>query len=203
MQETINSLFQLDESSVVGQGAHGARNHCTFRIFLGHQVPRVGLALLHPEGDFFLFFVDAQHHDFHFVADGNDLVGMVDSPCPTHFTDMHQTLYARFQSDKRPIGHDVHHLADVGATDGVFLFDIGPGARCFLLQAHGNALLLSVHADDIDFQLLAFVHDIARILHSSPTHIGNVQQTVHAAQVNKGTEIGDALDHAFTNLARL
>ena len=32
-------------------------------------------------------------------------------------------------------------------------------------------------------------------------HVGDVQQAVNSTQVNKGTKIGDVLDHAFANLA--
>ena len=38
---------------------------------------------------------------------------------------------------------------------------------------------------------------------TSPTHVGNVKQSVHALEVNKGTEVGDVLNLTFDLVANL
>ncbi len=39
------------------------------------------------------------------------------------------------------------------------------------------------------------------MVHAAPCHVGDMQQTVDAAEVNERTVIGDVLDDAFDNLA--
>src|SRR5262249_14254768 len=53
------------------------------------------------------------------------------------------------------------------------------------------------------FKLLVDVDKLVRVGHPAPGHVGDVQQTVNASQIDEGAELGDVLDNASANLARL
>jgi hypothetical protein len=40
------------------------------------------------------------------------------------------------------------------------------------------------------------------VTHAAPAHVGDVQQTVNAVEVDERTEIGDVLDRALADVAR-
>ena len=69
VQQAVDPLLDLDEGPVVGQVADGALDHGAGRVLLGHQIPGVGLGLLHPETDFALLLVDPEDDDLDLVAD--------------------------------------------------------------------------------------------------------------------------------------
>src|SRR5690606_41452920 len=66
-----------------------------------------------------------------------------------------------------------------------------------------SALALAVELQDLDIDLVANVDDLGRVLDALPSHVGDVQQAVYAAQVNERTVVGEVLDDTFDLLAFL
>ena len=48
---------------------------------------------------------------------------------------------------------------------------------------------------------LADIDDLARVGDAAPGHIGDVQQAVHAAEIDKRAVLGDVFDHALDDVA--
>src|SRR6185369_18012108 len=98
--------------------------------------------------------------------------------------------------------NEVDHLAlDFGA-DGILLFDAVPWIRELLLQTEADTFLLAVDIKDHDVNVLSDFEDFRRMANSAPTHVGDVQQSVDAIQIDESAEIGDVLDLAFADVAR-
>lgn len=57
-----------------------------------------------------------------------------------------------------------------------------------------------VDADDLHLDRLADGEDFRRMVDAAPCHVGHVQETVNAAEVDERTVIGDVLDDAFNDL---
>ena len=70
-----------------------------------------------------------------------------------------------------------------------------------LLDAQRDAVLLGVELQHLGLQFLADLHHFARVAHTAPGHVGDVQQAVDAAEVDEGTVLGDVLDHAVDDRA--
>ena len=51
------------------------------------------------------------------------------------------------------------------------------------------------------FELVVDLDHLRRMIDAAPAHVGDVQQTVDTAQVDKRTEVGDVLDHALGAVA--
>jgi hypothetical protein len=60
---------------------------------------------------------------------------------------------------------------------------------------------LVVDLDDLDLHLLADIEHLGRMIDAPPRDIGDVQETVDAAEIDEGAVVGDVLDHAVDDLA--
>ena len=128
---------------------------------------------------------------------------MVHALRPRHLGDVHETLHARFQLDKRAVRDDVDHLALDPRLDGILLLDVLPRARGELLEAEGDLFGLLVHLQDHDLDLVFDGNQLGRVADAAPAHVRDVQQAVDAAQVHERAEVGDILDDALARLADL
>ena len=84
---------------------------------------------------------------------------------------------------------------------GIFGGDALPRIGLELLDAEADALRLRIDADDLHLHRVADIHDLARMIDAPPRHVGDVKQTVDAAEIDEGAVIGDVLDHAVDDLA--
>src|SRR6185437_11960633 len=200
VQQTIDTFLDFDESAVVGEVAHRAADDGSLRIAFGDLVPRIGLYLLHAQRDFLLVLIDVEDLHFNLIADGNQFAGMVDAFGPAHLADVNQSFDAWFQFDEGTVAHDVDHFAGVLAVDRILLGSVGPRAGRLLLQTQRDLFFFAVHLDDEHFQFLVDVNHVVRVVHSSPTHVADMQQAIDTAQVHEGTELRDVLDDALAHL---
>jgi hypothetical protein len=100
------------------------------------------------------------------------------------------------------VRHEVDDLAfDLGA-DWILGFDRVPGVGHLLLQAEADAFLFLVDVEDNYVDVLANLEDFGRMTDAAPAHIGDMEQTVDAVEVDERTEIGDVLDRALADIAR-
>ena len=113
---------------------------------------------------------------------------------------MDQAFDARLQFDERAVIGDVRHAALELGADRVAGGDALPRIGQELLDAERDAVRLVVDLDDLDLDRLADVHDLGRMVHAAPRHVGDVEQAVDAAEIDERTVLGDVLDHAVDDL---
>ena len=201
VDHAIEAFLQLEERAVGGEVADGALDLGSGRVLLVGDVPRVGLELADAEGDLLLLAVDAEHDGLDLLALLEDVGGLGDALGPGQLGDVHEALDAGLDLDEGAVGHEVDDLAlDLG-PDGILLVDVVPGVGGLLLEAQGDALLLAVHVQDDDVELLADLEQLARVSKAAPGHVRDVQQAVEAVEVDEGTEVGDVLDGALADVA--
>ena len=145
--------------------------------------------------------VELEHDHVDLVADLDQLGGVVDTPGPGHLGDVHQTLDALFELHEGAVGHDVDHRAAVLRLRRVASFDAIPRGGGLLLETQRDALAIEVDAQHLDLDLLIDLNHLRGVVDPSPGHVGDVQQTVDAAQVDEHAEVGDVLDDAGADLA--
>lgn len=122
---------------------------------------------------------------------------------PVHFGHVHQTLDAFFQLGEAAV---VGQVGDASLNTGAFRvarLDGDPRIFAQLLQTQGNAVALAVELQDLDVDLVTNVDDFRRMLDALPGHVGDVQQAVHAAQVDERAVVGEVLDDTLDLLAFL
>src|SRR5579862_6234795 len=72
----------------------------TDRIALEQIKPRIGLELLHTEGDLLIILIEAQNNRVDLLTHRNDLRRMFDMLRPAHLGDMDKTFDALFDLDE-------------------------------------------------------------------------------------------------------
>ena len=78
-----------------------------------------------------------------------------------------------------------------------------PRVRCQLFQTESNTFFLVVEIEDNHIDFLVELNHFRRIVYTSPTQVGDVNQTIYAAKVDKCTERGNVFDNAFEHLTSL
>ena len=116
---------------------------------------------------------------------------------------MDEAFDAGLDFDERAVGDEFRDDAfDVGA-DREPRLDVFPRVGLHLLEAERNALFLAVHVEDQNLDGLADLNHFARVVDPAPAHVRDVEQAVHAAEVDEDAEVGDVLDHALDDVADL
>src|SRR5579883_3417339 len=73
VDQTVNSILNLNKSPEICQVPHPSLNHGPRRISLREMLPGVLKKLLHPQGDTTVLRVDGQNDGFNFIARFHDL----------------------------------------------------------------------------------------------------------------------------------
>src|SRR5580704_14193972 len=122
---------------------------------------------------------------------------------PRHFGDVDQALDAGLELDERAVVGDVGDAALEARADRILGLDALPGIVLQLLHAERDAVRLVIDLDDLDLHLLPDGQHLGRMIDPPPGDVGDVQETVDAAQIHEGAVIGDVLDHAVDDLTFL
>ncbi len=116
---------------------------------------------------------------------------------------MHQTLDTLFQLGEAAVVGEVGDASHDAGAFRITSLDGDPWVFAQLLQTQRYAVALAVELQHLDIDLVADVDDLGRMLDTLPGHIGDVQQTIHAAQVDERTVVGEVLDDTLDDLAFL
>ncbi len=108
---------------------------------------------------------------------------------------MHQAFHARLDLDEAAVVGDVADLAEHAGRIRVATGDVVPRILAQLLEAQRHAVTLAVELEHAHLQLGTDFHHLGRVTDALPRHVGDVQQTVDAAEVDKRAVVGEVLDH--------
>ena len=109
---------------------------------------------------------------------------------------MDEAFDAGFDLHERAVRNQVGDLAfDLGSSREALL-DLVPRIVGRLLETEGDALLVFVDLEDLELDFLADLEQFARVGEATPGHVGDVKQSVHAAEVDEGAEIGEIFHRA-------
>ncbi len=170
--------------------------------FLLDFVPRIGFELAEAERNLLLLLVDAEHDGFDFLADRQNVGWTHDALRPGKFGDVDEAFDAFLEFHERAVRNEVGDLAFDLLAGREALFDLVPRILLRLLEAERNALFLLVDVEHEDFELLADLEQFARMAEAAPGHVGDVEQAVHAVEIDERAEIGEILDRALDTCRR-
>ena len=106
--------------------------------------------------------------------------------------DVHQALDAVLDAHERTERNELGDLARDDLADGVGAGEVLPRVLLRRLQRQGDALAVHVDVEDLDGDLLADLDDLGRVVDVLPGQLGDVHETVDAAEVDERTEVDDA-----------
>ena len=203
VDQPIDSDLHLYERTERGEVAYN-----TLDLRAGGELRRKGepgilLGLLHSERDLLLLFIDPQNDTLDLVTDRQELRGMSDVPRPAHLGDVDQALDPLLELDERTVVRDGHDASPHPASDRILGRHILPWIRHELFEAQRDPLAIPVDVENLDVELLADRSDLRRVSNPTPGHVGDVEQAIHAAQVDEGSEVRNVLHHARADLSDL
>ena len=120
---------------------------------------------------------------------------------PRDLGNVNESFDARLELDENAVLGDRRNLARDLRIDRINLDNRRPGIRQQLLVSERNLFLFAVELQNLDLDVFADLETVGRILQSSPRHVGHVQQSVDAADVDERTVLGEVLDRAFDDVA--
>ncbi len=201
VHQPVDTRFDFDKDAEVGDVAHCACKHGTCWIAVADAVPRIGLQLLHTQRDLLVLLVNIEDFDLHKLPQRNHLAGMIDMARPRHFADMNQPFNTFLQFDKRSVIGNRNDLTFDRFVFIVLLADVVPRMRLQLLEAKRDALALFFVVEHHDLDFLVEIDNFAGVRYAAPRQIGNVQQAVYTAQVDKDPKVDDVFDRSLQHLA--
>jgi hypothetical protein len=107
---------------------------------------------------------------------------------------VHQAFDTLFDFDEGTVVGQVGDLAEQAGAGRVTAGNADPRIVAQLLHAQGNAVLFGVELEDLGGNFVTDVEHFARVTDAAPGQVGDVQQTIDAAQVDECAVVGDVLD---------
>ena len=159
--------------------------------------PRICFEMTNGEGEFLFFLADADHDGVDLLAVLKNITRAVDSACPREFTDVNETLDTGFELNEGAVGNEASNFATDLEIHRIFLGDFVPWVFRHLFEAEGDAEALFIDLENENFDLLTGLEHFGRVTEATPSHIGDVEETVESVEVDEGTEFGEIFDTAF------
>src|SRR5690606_37074617 len=153
--------------------------------------------------DLLLLGVDVEDLDVDDLAELRLLGGVLDVLGVAHLRGVDEALDALLELDERAVVRDRDDAALDHLALGVVLGDVLPRVRLELLEAERDALALLLVVEHDDVELLVELDDLARVADAAPREVRDVEQPVHAAEVDEDAEVDDVLDLALEHLPDL
>src|ERR1043166_1523917 len=115
--------------------------------------------------------------------------------------DVHEPLDPREDLDEGAERDDLRDLALDGVALVGGLQHLLPRIGLRLLEAEGDPLALAVDVEHLDLHVLADLEHLGRMVDVRPRKLGDVDQPVHAVEVDEGAEVDDVRDLAVDDVA--
>src|SRR5439155_20783166 len=107
-----------------------------------------------------------------------------------HLRDVDEPFDALLELDERAVVLERDDLALDDGAGRVALRRRLPRVFRDLLETERDALRLRVELEDLDAHVIADLEELARMIDAAPAHVGDVQKTVDAAEVDEGAVLG-------------
>src|SRR5215218_886036 len=144
--------------------------------------------------------VDLDDLRLHLVALGDDLARILDVVL-CELGDMNQPLDAGHDLDEGAEGDDLRDLALDDVALAVLVEHLLPRVALSLLEPERDALAVPIDVEHLDLHGLADLEHLGRVVHVAPRDLRDVDQAVHAVEVDERTEVDDVRDLALDDVA--
>src|SRR5580700_10809877 len=187
MDHAVDVALEPEEQAELGLVLDLALDHRTDRELLDENFPGIAHGLLEAERNPALDRIDFENLHFDFLRGRDDLAGMHVLLGPRHLRDVDQAFDARLELDERTVVGDVGDAAGKARVERILRLDALPRIVQQLLHAERDTVGLVVDLDDLDLHRLADGEHFGRVIDPAPGDIGDVKQTVDAAEIHERT----------------
>ncbi len=200
MNQAIHALFEFNENTEVGEITDDSRMFGAHRI-LGENVnPRIRFELFDTEGHLTLFAVEGKDNGFDFVTFLIKILGGAQVLGPRHFGNVDKTFHARDDFHESAVVVNNNDFALHLVANLQIRVELVPRMRGELLETQSDAFLAFVESQDDDIDFLVELNHLFRVGDTTPRQVGDMDKSIHAAQVDKCAVRNDVLDGTFDDL---
>src|SRR5579859_6691850 len=146
--------------------------------------------------------VDFEDQHLDVVTLGDDLARILDVVL-SELGDVDEALDTGENLDEGAERDDLRHLAVDGVALLVALEHLLPRVALGLLETERDSLPVAVDVEHLDLDLLADLEHLTGVVDVRPRELRNVDQAVHAVEVDEGAEVDDVRDLALDDVARV
>ena len=198
--QTFDTGFEFNESAIIGDVGNATFELGTVRVFAFDAFPRIGLELLHTQRDTLRFSIEADHLDFHRLADLQGLGRVVDA-LPCNVGDVQQAVDAAQVHERTVIGDVLDHtLEDLTLFEVLHQFRTGFRAGLFKHRTarHNDVVARLVHLEDLE--RLRGAHQRRDIAHRTDVDLAARQEGHGARKIDDEAAFDATKDHAVDAL---
>src|SRR6267378_3645332 len=112
---------------------------------------------------------------------------------------MHQSLDPGFQFYESSVIRHARNLPRDPGGGREALLDCFPRIGQKLFVTERDPLAIAIELEDLDLHRVAYLKKLGRILEASPGHIGDMQQSVNAAEIDERAIVGQILNLPFND----
>ncbi len=203
VDQTVDTLLNLDEYAEVGEVAHLGRALRTDGILGLDILPRIGGQLLDAQRHLALLAVERQDDGLYLVAHLHEVLSRTQVLAPRHLRNVDQTLHTWSNLDECTVVSHNNYLALHVVTHLEVGVECIPWMRSELLQTESDTLLLLVEVEDNNVDLLVERNNLVVDVYAAPRQVCDVDQTVNTAQVDEYTVRSDVLNGTLEDLTLL
>ncbi len=184
MHQSLDTLFQLDEGTVVRNGYDSAPHPGASRVLPGNILPRIRLKLFESKRDPLAIPIDVEDLHLELVPDLTQLGGMPDPP-PGHVRDVQQPVHAA-KVDERPEVRDVLDNALSNLADFQFGLERIPVLGTLFFKddpsTHDDVAPTLVELEDLEGVFLA--DQLVDVGNATQSDLRPGQEGIHSHEVH-------------------
>src|SRR5581483_4485611 len=117
--------------------------------------------------------------------------------------DVHEALDARQDLDEGAERDHLRHAAFDDVAFAVLVEHLLPRVVLRLLEAERDPLAVAIDVEDLDLHGLPDLEHLRRMVDVRPRELGDVDEAVHAVEIDEGTEVDDVRDLPLDHVAGL
>ena len=202
MNHSVYSLFKLNKGTIRSQVSYLATYTSARWIVVSGHIPRIHFKLAQAEGYLLIILLNAKNHSIDLIAHVQDFSRLGNPFGPRHFRNMDQAFNSLFQFNEGSIWNKINDFTTNFCINGKFLLNIIPWIGRKLLQSERNSFTILIDVNNANGDFLSGFDHFTWMRDPSPTHISYVKQAIQTIQINKGSVIGNVLNHPTTSFTR-
>src|SRR5215470_393864 len=135
VNQTVDTVLNLDERAEVGQVSHAAFNRSADWVFVMQCVPRIRGKLPHSQRDSSFLRNHVEHYAFDLITDVNQLRRMLHTLRPRHLADVDESFDTLLQLYERTVVGNADDSSRDMRAHGITMRSIQPRIRSELLES--------------------------------------------------------------------
>ena len=168
VHEAVDTLFEFDKCTKIGEIANASDDLCTDRILDVDCIPGIFLKLSHAEADAFLDSIDAEHLYLDFLSLMKQTLGALRTARPRDLRNVNEAFDSRLELNKYAILSNGRYDAFELGVDRIDLNDRRPRVRQQLLIAERDLFLVTIEFQDLDLNVVADLKLVRGVVNAPP-----------------------------------